>query len=89
MRIHITSKMINSVEDSDEDSVEPLTSSVPSLIGLPLKKYFNDSPYGPAGWYKGKVVYYHKPYFRVVYEDGDQEDMTIDEVLDYTHWIFE
>ena len=71
----------------DDDSL--LTPSVPNLIGVSLKKYFNYSLWGPAGWYKGEVQYYQHPYYRVVYADGDEEDMTLNEVLHYANWIFE
>ena len=46
------------------------------LVGVSVKKDFP-----PHGTFKGKVTKFESPYFRVQYEDGDEEDMTEAEVL--------
>jgi hypothetical protein len=53
------------------------------LVGVVIKKYFPKSFYGEAGWFMGKVVYFHYPFYHVLYKDGDEEDMTKEEVMAY------
>lgn len=64
-----------SVATTDEDN-EP----EPSYIGRYIYKSFP-----PDGHFVGFVVSFKKPYYRVVYEDGDMEDMVRKEVLHF--WV--
>lgn len=59
-----------------EDDHEP----EPSYIGRYIYKSFP-----PDGHFVGYVVSFKRPYYRVVYEDGDMEDMIRKEVLH--HWV--
>ena len=45
-----------------------------NLIGVRIRKKFTDK------WYNGNVVSYKSPYFRIKYEDGDEEDMNLKQV---------
>jgi hypothetical protein len=71
-----SASMDGSVQTNDEDTVEP----EPSYIGRYLYKSFP-----PDGHFVGYVVSYKKPYYKVVYEDGDMEDMVRKEVLHF--WV--
>lgn len=61
---------------TNDDESEP----EPSYIGRYIYKNFPLD-----GYFVGFVVSYKKPYYRVVYEDGDMEDMVRKEVLH--HWV--
>jgi hypothetical protein len=83
---------VDLIFDEDKDTPVPtifVPPSYPNLIGVLLKKYFAKSLHGPAGWYRGEVVYFHFPYYHVVYEDGDEEDMTKEEVKYYAKFNFD
>ena len=41
------------------------------LVGATLKRYFTED----GIWHRGKVEDYRSPYYLVVYEDGDREDL--------------
>ena len=47
------------------------------LIGMIIKKRFGKK------YYTGRVTDYDSPYYKVVYEDGDVEEMDKDEVMKY------
>jgi hypothetical protein len=46
------------------------------VIGLIIKKKFN-----VHGWYRGKVVTFKKPFYLIRYKDGDEEEMSLKEVI--------
>ncbi len=78
------------------DSVDPaLACTVPNssrseeggmgeLVGRKVLKYF------PTGGFQGVVSRYDEKdgFFRVVYEDDDSEDFTLDELLEVTILLF-
>jgi len=47
------------------------------LVGVHVKKLF-----GIHGWFEGVVESYERPYYRVVYSDGDHEQLNLNEVLE-------
>ena len=47
------------------------------LVDRCVAKYFDDGVL-----YEGKVEYYDKPYFHVVYQDGDGADYNVNELLE-------
>jgi hypothetical protein len=52
---------------------------VPDIyIGRHIKKLFRGH-----GWFTGRVISYSIPYYRIQYEDGDEEEMRKDEVEKY------
>lgn len=72
-----------SIYDSSSDDVlfyESDDSFVPNYCGQKFFKKFEKTEFSKEGWYQGKVVSYLYPYYRIYYCDGDQEDMTKDEV---------
>jgi len=46
-------------------------------IGMHVKKYFEGH-----GYFHGKIQSYGKEYYQIVYDDGDEEELTEDEVLE-------
>ena len=50
------------------------------IIGRGVEKYFKD-----YGYHTGKVIAYDSPYYRIQYEDGEQEDLTFNEVMKWLH----
>jgi len=48
-----------------------------SFIGRRISKSFDGIDY------KGTITYYRSPYYRIVYEDKDKEDLDFKEVLQY------
>jgi len=47
----------------------------PFPVGTKIRKFFNGH-----GWFEGKVVSVDDLYHRILYSDGDEEDMTVEEV---------
>ena len=45
-----------------------------------MEKYFKD-----YGYYTGIVTTYDSPYYRIQYEDGEEEDLTFNEVIRWLH----
>ena len=50
------------------------------IIGRRVEKYFKD-----YGYYTGIVMTYDSPYYRIQYEDGEEEDLTFNEVIRWLH----
>jgi hypothetical protein len=46
------------------------------LIGIKIKKNF-----GTQGIFSGTIIEWAKPYFRVLYVDGDQEEISLKDIL--------
>lgn len=46
-------------------------------------QYFILKPFGDMGQFYGLVIGYSKPYYKVVYEDGDSEEMVMTELREY------
>uniref|UniRef100_A0A0A0KAZ9 PHD-type domain-containing protein n=1 Tax=Cucumis sativus TaxID=3659 RepID=A0A0A0KAZ9_CUCSA len=68
----------NDLQDGNDDAKSALESCKRrpvALLGRYLLKEFNGS-----GKYLGKVVYYEEGLYRVVYEDGDSEDLESGEI---------
>ena len=86
----VTNKKDSKVCISDEIMVEspsmskktPGSELNPSYLGRYVRKVFP-----PDGHFVGLVVSFDKPYYKVVYEDGDFEEMIRKEVLHY--WVSE
>ena len=49
-------------------------------IGKYISKHFEG-----CGMFLGQVVAYKRPYYKVIYEDGDQEELEVDEVQRFAH----
>ena len=66
---------------SPRDHASKLTHHLPhQILGTKIEKRFPDA----KNYYKGRVVAYREPWYRIRYEDRDSEDMSIHEVLKHS-----
>ena len=52
----------------------------PNYVGEKFRKFFAGTYFSREGWYEGEVIFFDYPFYRVFYCDGDEEDMSQEEV---------
>jgi len=69
---------LDSLHGLDDEDLVPTMDK--SLIGIEISKNFKDTKTRKMRPFKGKVIDIEDGYYKIVYEDGDTEDLTEDEV---------
>ena len=70
--------LFRSPVQSNRSIKEKEKEKIDKLIGREIRKKFQNH-----GYYIGKVTSFDDPYYKIIYEDGDEEEMTRGYVLKY------
>jgi hypothetical protein len=77
--VELFNEWLKNINDIPIDDLQPAYDN--TLIGAEIRKEFKDPKTKKLRMYTGRVVATEDGYYKVVYEDGDLEDLSEEEVL--------